>query len=157
MSGQPLRAAIRAALIRRATLHFGAHDERPLRYVVAFLASGGTVNALAASIGREIGGCSRAYMSRTINRLSAEAKAEIAAARAEGAAYLAKHSLSRIEIDDAATPAVGESDPVALFMPRRGRARFKEDETTLGALHLDALRRAEHRAESAREHVTAGG
>lgn len=84
MASQPLRRALLKALRRRAEVHLGA-EATPIEYVEFWLSSGRTFQALAVDIGADLGRpVSRKFVSFVCNRLTADARSRIRAARFEG-------------------------------------------------------------------------
>jgi hypothetical protein len=84
MASQPLRRALLKALHRRAEVQLGARAT-PLEYVEFWLVSGRTFQALAQDIEADLGQpVSRKFVSFVCNRLTADARSRIRAARLEG-------------------------------------------------------------------------
>ena len=89
MAATPKRRRLRATLARRAGTEIGP-GATPLDYVEHWIASGGQVTELAASLQREMGeSISRGFLSLIVHRLAPEATARITDARRHAADSLA--------------------------------------------------------------------
>jgi hypothetical protein len=145
------RTKVRAALAARARDSIG-DDAVPLDYVCDYVAGGGLVSRLASDIATDIGeACSRSFLSLIIHRLAPDATARIAEAREQGGDALAEKALDLIEGIDLADAEQVENARLRIsnlrwFLARSRGARSQADQgpqtpVSLGAMHIDALRR----------------
>jgi hypothetical protein len=89
MASTPKRRRLRATLARRAEAAI-APGATPLDYVERWVANGGLITELAASLQTEMGeSMSRGFVSLIVHRLGPEATDRITAARRSGACALA--------------------------------------------------------------------
>lgn len=81
MASTPKRRRLRATLARRAEANIGL-GATPLDYVERWVANGGLITELAASLQSEMGeSMSRGFLSLIVHRLGPEATTRITAAR----------------------------------------------------------------------------
>jgi hypothetical protein len=89
MAATPKRRRLRATLARRAEADIGP-GATPLEYVERWIANGGQVTQLAASLRDEMGeSLSRGFLSLIIHRLGPDATTRIVAARRKAPSTLA--------------------------------------------------------------------
>lgn len=98
MAAMPKRRRMREALARRASSVIGA-AAGPIDYICAWVASGGQIAHLAQSLAAELGeSVSRSILSTLAHRLTSDATGRISAARLEGALYLAKRGMPKLNV-----------------------------------------------------------
>jgi len=111
MASTPKRRRLRAALARRAECQIG-EGATPLDYIVTWVARGGLITELAASLRDEMGeSMSRGFLSLIIHRLAPDATERIAAAR-HSAERAGSPIASRGQCVDGLMTHVGSDAPV---------------------------------------------